>query len=149
MYAVINISHSGIGIPSGLIADRIGKEKTLIIGYGVFVVSSVLMAVFTGNPVYAYILAAVFGVYIGISETLQRAVIPKYVSSELRGTAYGIYNIVAGTGFFAANVIFGLLWDNYSLNTAIFYSMILASAAIIGMSIFIKRTHVPSQVKPG
>jgi hypothetical protein len=50
--------------------------------------------------------------------------------------------IVAGAGFFA-------LWDNYNLNTAILYSTILASAAIIGMSIFIKRNNIPSQLKVG
>jgi MFS family permease len=146
VYAVMNISHTGIGIPSGLLADRIGKEKVLLIGYGVL---SFLMAIFTGNPLYAYILAAVVGLYIGISETLQRAVIPRYISSELRGTAYGIYNVVAGAGFFASNIIFALLWDNYNLNTAILYSTILASAAIIGMSIFIKRNNIPSQLKAG
>jgi MFS family permease len=109
VYAVINVSHTVIGIPSGLLADRIGKEKVLIIGFAVFVVSAVLMVLFIGNSFYTYILAAIFGVYVGISETLQRAVIPRYISSELRGTAYGIYNVIIGTGFFASNVMFGFL----------------------------------------
>jgi len=54
------------------------------------------MIIFTGhsNSQYAYVLASVFGIYVGITETLQRAVIPRYVSSELRGIAYGIYNLV-------------------------------------------------------
>ncbi len=92
VYAIINISHTAIGIPTGILADRIGKEKVLTIGYAVFVVSSSLMVLFTGrgvdgavnNFLYASILAAVFGIYVGISETLQRAIIPKYISSELR-----------------------------------------------------------------
>ena len=147
VYAVINISHTGIGIPSGILADRIGKEKVLILGYSIFILSSVVMAVSTGNALYAYILAAVFGLYIGISETLQRAVLPKYVSSELRGTAYGIYNVVAGVGFFVSNIIFGFLWDNYSLNTAILYSIILASIAIVGMFVFIRRNYI-SRLNP-
>ena len=119
VYAVINVSHTVIGIPSGLLADRIGKEKVLIIGFAVFVVSAILMVVFIGNSLYAYIQAAVFGIYVGISETLQRAVIPRYISSELRGTAYGIYNVIIGTGFFASNVMFGFLWDKYTLNIAV------------------------------
>jgi len=52
------------------------------------------------NYVYAYYLALVFGLYVGISETVQRAVIPKYVSADLRGTAYGLYNLIIGIGFF-------------------------------------------------
>ena len=144
VYAVINISHTVIGIPSGLLADRIGKEKVLIIGYAVFAVSTSLMIIFTGrggglNSLYAYVLAAVFGIYVGISETLQRAVVPRYVSSDLRGTAYGIYNVVVGIGFFASNVVFGYLWDNFNLGFAVFYSMLFAFAAIIGMFTFIKK----------
>jgi hypothetical protein len=37
--------------------------------------------------------------------------------SELRGTAYGLYNVVIGITFFAANLVFGFLWDNYGLDT--------------------------------
>jgi MFS family permease len=141
VYAVINVAHTSIGIPAGVLADRIGKEKVLTIGYAVFIVSSSLMIIFTGkeNSVYAYILAAVFGIYIGISDTLQRAVIPRYVPSELRGTAYGMYNVVVGSGFFVSNIVFGYLWDSFSLTIAVFYSMVFAFAAIIGMFAFIKK----------
>jgi MFS family permease len=139
IYAIINIAHTAIGIPSGILADRIGKEKVLIIGYLVFVTSTILMTILTENPLYAYILASVFGIYFGITETVQRAIIPKYVSSELRGTAYGLYNLVAGVTFFVANVIFGFLWDDYNLNIATLYSMVLSVVAIIGMFIFLKK----------
>jgi MFS family permease len=147
VYAIINISHTAIGIPTGILGDKIGKEKVLTIGYAVFVISSLLMVLFTGrgvdgvvnNFLYASILAAVFGIYVGISETLQRAVIPRYVSSELRGTAYGIYNVVIGVGLFISNVAFGYLWDNFNLLVAVLYSISFAIAAIIGMLAFIKK----------
>jgi MFS family permease len=105
IYATLNVAHAAIGMPSGILADKVGKEKMLIIGYCVFAISTILMLVLSGNILYAYILAAIFGLYLGISETVQRAVIPRYVSSELRGTAYGLYNVVAGTTFFVANVV--------------------------------------------
>ena len=145
VYAIINVAHTAIGIPSGILADRIGKEKVLIIGYSVFAVSSILMLLLSENPLYAYILAAVFGLYVGVSETVQRAVIPKYIASELRGTAYGLYNVVIGTTFFVANVVFGFLWDNYSLDTAVSYSIIMTVAAISGMFIFIRRYYHSAQ----
>jgi MFS family permease len=147
VYAIINVLHTAIGIPTGVLADRIGKEKVLTIGYAVFGVSSSLMIIFNGrgvgqtedNFLCASILAAVFGIYIGISETLQRAVIPKYISSELRGTAYGMYNVVVGSGFFVSNIVFGYLWDNFNLLIAVLYSISFAFAAIIGMLGFIKK----------
>jgi MFS family permease len=141
VYATINVAHTAIGIPSGILADKVGKEKVLIIGYSVFAISTALMLLFSENTFYAYILAAIFGLYIGISETVQRAVVPKYVVSELRGTAYGLYNVVIGTTFFVANVVFGFLWDNYSLDIAVSYSIIMTVAAISGMFIFIRRYH--------
>jgi MFS family permease len=139
VYAVINVTHTIVGFPSGMLADKIGKEKVLIIGYSVFALSTLLMLLLSGNSLYAYVIAAVFGVYAGISETMQRAVIPRYISSELRGTAFGLYNIVAGSAFFGANVIFGFLWDGFTLNSAISYSLIITAIAIIAMSVFVKK----------
>jgi MFS family permease len=138
VYATLNISHTAIGIPSGILADKVGKEKVLIIGYSVFAISTILMLMLYSNTLYAYILAAIFGLYLGISETVQRAVIPRYVTSELRGTGYGLYNVVIGTTFFVANVVFGFLWDNFSLTAAVSYSVITAIAAVAGMFMFIK-----------
>ncbi len=139
VYLTINITHTVVGIPSGIIADRIGKEKVLIVGYSILLVSSLLMFLFHGNFIYAFILAAVYGLYIGITETVQRAIIPKYVDSNLRGTAYGLYNLIIGLSFFIGNVVFGYLWDIYGLNVAISFSSIFVASAMIGMTVFIKK----------
>ncbi len=139
VYAVINVAHTAIGIPSGILADRIGKEKVLVMGYGVFAASSVLMVMLSGNVLYAYVIAVVFGLYMGISETLQRAVVPRHVPSNLRGTAFGLYNLVVGSCFFVSNVIFGYLWDNFSLGFAVSYSIILTLASILGMILFLRK----------
>jgi MFS family permease len=143
VYLVISISHTTVGIPAGILADKIGKEKVLIIGYSTFIVTTILMTAAVGggskeNSVYPFILATAFGLYVGILETVQRAIVPKYVSSELRGTAFGLFNVVIGTSFFVSNVMFGFLWYNYSLNLASAYSLSLSFAAIIGMILFLK-----------
>ena len=138
VYAVINVAHTIIGIPAGILADKIGKEKVVLISYGIFVISSILMVVSINNMYYAYVLAGMFGLYIGISETVQRAIIPRYVSAELRGTAYGLYSLVTGVCFFVSNITFGFIWDNYNIHMAVTYSVSLSLYAIIGMFIFIK-----------
>lgn len=141
VYATINITHTVIGIPSGIIADRIGKEKVLLLGYSVLLISSLLMILFHGNFIYAFILASVYGLYIGITETVQRAIIPKYVDSTIRGTAYGLYNLVIGSSFFIGNIVFGYLWDTHSLIVAISFSSVFVLSAVIGMTFFIKTRH--------
>ena len=137
VYATINIAHTIIGLPAGILADKIGKEKVLLVGYVTFALSSILMAVSANNVFCAFVLAAVFGLYLGISETVQRAVIPKYVSTELRGTAYGLYSLVSGICFFISNISFGFIWDNMAL-LAVVYSLCLSFAGIIGMVFFLR-----------
>lgn len=70
-------------------------------------------------------------------ETIQRAIIPKYVSAELRGTAYGLYSIVTGVCFFVSNITFGFIWDIYDIQSAVAYSLLLSLTAVIGIFIFI------------
>ncbi len=142
VYAAINITHTAVSIPSGIIADRIGKEKVLILGYGVLLISSFLMVLLSGNFLYAFVIALIYGIYVGITETVQRAVLPKYVDSNLRGTAYGLYNLVIGVGFFIGNILFGYLWDVYSLGIAITFSSIFVASAMIGMTVFIKKFNL-------
>ena len=140
VYAAINVAHTAVAYPSGRLADRIGREKVLVIGYAVFAASAAMMVLSYGAA-YAYMVAIVYGAYAGIAETLQRAVIPRDVPPESRGTAFGLYNLVVGFGFFAAGVVFGLLWDISGIIAATTYSIVLAAAAMIGMSIFLVKAR--------
>jgi MFS family permease len=139
VYATINISHTAVGLPSGILADRIGRERVLILGYVFLLFSSFLMVLFTSNFLFAFVLALIYGIYVGITETVQRAIIPKYVASNLRGTAYGLYNVIIGSSFFIGNVVFGYLWDIQGLNVAIWFSSIFVISGLLGMTCFIKR----------
>lgn len=147
VYALINISHTLIGIPAGILADKVGKELILVIGYATFVVSILLMTFLSGNQLYAYVIALVFGLYIGIMETIQKAIIPKFVPSELRGTGFGLYYLAVGMSFFICNVAFGYLWDNYGFTMAISYSLSFSLASIVGMLLFIKIYSIPHKMQ--
>lgn len=109
VYAVINVAHTAIEIPAGILSDKLGKEKVILLSYCILAISSMLMVVSINNLSYAYILAVIFGLYVGISETVQRAIILKYVTSELRGTSYGLYSVVTGVCFFVRNITFGFI----------------------------------------
>jgi MFS family permease len=135
IYAVINGAHTLIGYPAGMLADRIGRENVLMISYGVFLASTALMLMSTSSA-HAYLLAAVYGVYIGIAETVQRAVVPKYITGELRGTAYGLYNMVIGFSFLTANLAFGFLLDTSGIGAAATYSIVTSAVAIAAMAGF-------------
>ncbi len=134
VYAVINVFHTVIGIPAGILADRVGKERVLILGYAIFAAFAILMILLSGNSLYAYVFAAVFGLYAGVYETVQRAVVPRFVPSDLRGTAFGVFNLVLGACFLVSNFAFGYIWDNLGLEYAVYYS--LTPTAIAGIAMF-------------
>lgn len=138
VYLAINVAHAAIGLPIGALSDRIRKEFVILISWGIFGISLFLMSIAYDTST-AYVVAAVFGLYLGISETVQRAIIPRFVDSNLRGTAFGIYNLVSGIAFFAGNVIFGFLWDSFSLDVALWYSGAITMMAICGLILFIKK----------
>lgn len=120
-----------------MLADKIGKEKVLTLGFSIFVLSLMLMVLLDSN--HAYIIAAIFGLYIGTMETVQRAVVPVYVAPEMQGTAFGLYYMVIGLSFFVCNTIFGLLWDTFNFDIAAIYSTILSVGAIVAMLFFMRR----------
>jgi MFS family permease len=138
VYAVINVAHTIIAIPAGVLSDRIGKEKVLVLGYGVFLSTALLILLLPANGFGALLVAVVFGIYFGIIETIQRALIPGYVQSSLRGTAYGIYYLVVGSAFFISNAVVGTLWEYLGSSVAAAYSVVLSYLAIIIMLLFLK-----------
>lgn len=142
VYAVVNVTHTMIAIPVGRLADRIGKEKVLTLGYGAFLVTTLLLKSLPCAVSSAYIIAAAFGIYMGMVETVQRALIPGYVDSSLKGTAYGVYYLVVGTCFFIANTVVGRLWETQGLGVSTIYSGALASIAILGMVWFNRKTGI-------
>ena len=130
---------SVIGIPAGILSDRVGKEKMLIIGFLLFVISVLLMYFSEkNNIIYIISIPLIYGLYVGISETVQRAVVSKYVSEHNRGTAFGFYGLIIGICLLIGNVTFGFLWDNYDISIALLYSLSLSSLAIIFLFSFIK-----------
>lgn len=139
IYSIINITHTAIGIPAGILSDRIGKEKVLIIGFLLFVISALFMYFSEkNNIIYILSIPLIYGLYVGISETVQRALISKYVSEHNRGTAFGFYGLIIGICLLIGNVTFGFLWDNYDINIALLYSLSLSTLAIISLFIFTK-----------
>ena len=139
VYAVVNVAHTLVAIPAGRLADRMGKEKVLSYGYLVFLASVALLALSPRLVVSAYVVAAVFGAYVGVVETVQRALIPGYVEAGLRGTAYGLYYLVVGTAFLVANSVVGALWQSQGLWVSSLYSGALAAAAFMGLTLFARK----------
>lgn len=142
VYACLNLATVVLGLPAGMLADRVGKVPILALSYAVFLVTSVAGALLTGNPLYAFPLAFLFGSYLAISETVQRAMIPDFTKPELKGTAYALYYTLVGVGSLVSNLIFGALWTNMGPATAFQYSIATSAVGIVALIVFILRTNL-------
>jgi len=136
VYASLNVATVILGLPAGMLADKVGKVPVLGISYMVFLATSAAGLVLTGNPLYAFLIALLFGSYLGIAETVQRAIIPDFTKPELKGTAYALYYTLVGISSLAANSIFGVLWSNVSPAAAFQYSILTATAGIAALIVF-------------
>ncbi len=130
VYMAINLFHTAVGYPAGVLSDRIGREPLLSTSFLLFSLTSLVFAYSSG--LYAIVLLIVFyGLYFGIYETVSRALVPKYAPSELRGTAYGLFYIVVGLANLAGMSLVGFIWDNAGRTQAFTYSMLTGIIATI------------------
>ncbi len=140
VYMLMNLTHTAVGIPSGILADRIGREKTLVLAMLMFAFTSLMLAYLSGAWIYGILLALIFGVFQGMYDTVSRAVVPRYVPEELRGSAYGAYYLVIGVSFLLGMSIVGMLWDYVGRTIAFTYSTILSAlgATLLYLSVIRK-----------
>jgi len=130
VYMAINLFHTAIGYPTGVLSDRIGREPLLATSFILFSLTSLVFTYSSGFT--AIILLIVFyGLYFGIYETVSRALVPKYAPSELRGTAYGLLYIVVGLSNLVGMSLVGFIWDNAGRIQAFTYSMLTGIVATV------------------
>lgn len=131
LYLAFNIVYALTSIPMGILSDKIGKKKVIIIGYSLLAITSFGFAV-AFNWIHAIIFFLIYGLFMGTIEGAQRAYISDVVEKDVRATALGTFNTVIGVVVFPASLIAGLLWDSFGVSFP-FYFSVLTSLIALGM----------------
>jgi MFS family permease len=107
---VMNIVYTLSAWPAGALSDRIGRYGLLTIGFALLILADLVLAL--GNSVSTVMIGvALWGLHMGLTQGLLAALIADTAPAELRGTGFGIFNLVSGIATLAASVIAGALWD--------------------------------------
>ncbi len=130
LYLLYNLFYAFTSLPAGQLGDRYGKRRMLAIGYFLFAILCWGFAK-TGSAKTAWLLFALYGVFMGITDGLARAHIADLVKERQRGTALGMYNLITGILILPANLIGGVLWDRFG--TAIPFLTAAVVAALAGL----------------
>jgi len=81
----------------------------------------------------AWALFCVYGLFFGLTEGSERALMADLVPPERRGTAFGWYNLAVGIGALPASLMFGFVWDHFGPATAFLMGATLALIAAVGL----------------
>lgn len=108
----MNIVYSLSAYPFGKLSDSISHRKLLVWGLLVLILADLLLAASHGWPM---LLAgvALWGVHMGMTQGLMVKLVADTTPQDLRGSAYGFFNLVSGLAMLIASVLAGLLWDSF------------------------------------
>jgi MFS family permease len=138
---VLHIVKMGTSIPGGVISDKIGRKKVIVTGWIVYALVYAGFA-FADSQWQAWALFAVYGIYFGLTEGVEKALVADFAPSHLRGSAFGLYHLVVGLGAFPASVAFGFVMKQYGAEAAFGMGAGLALLASVMLSLLaVKRSR--------
>lgn len=107
---VMNVVYALAAYPAGILSDKISRVIVLQLGIGFLIAADLVLAFASGLP--GVTAGVVFwGLHMGFTQGLLATLIADAAPPELRGTAFGMFNLVGGIALLAASIIAGALWD--------------------------------------
>lgn len=141
LYLLFNAVYSAASLPAGMAADRFGKKRMILGSYILFaLIYSGLAFSKTQTSVWALLIA--YGIFMGISEGIQRAFVATLLSSNSIGTGYGIYHTLTGLTTLPASLIAGLLWDRMGPQATFLFGAITGTIAAALFLLFFWKSRV-------
>lgn len=119
--------------PMGKLSDRVSHRGLLAGGLCLLVVADVILASSAQWPVVV-IGVAVWGLHMGMTQGLLAAMVAATAPSDLRGTAFGVFNLMSGLSLLLSSVIAGLLWDLAGASATFLSGAVFALAALVLLS---------------
>ena len=99
-----------MAFPAGAWADRGYSPRLIGAGFAALIASDLVLAQASGAA-GVLIGAALWGLHLALTQGLLSALVAAVAPADLRGTAFGVFNLVSGIALLIASVLAGLLWD--------------------------------------
>jgi MFS family permease len=132
---VMNVFYAVCAYPAGAAADRHPPRTLLLLGLMVLIASDLLLAVAAG-PALVLVGAALWGIHMALTQGLLAKLIADTAPMHLRGTAFGIFNLVSGVALLAASAIAGVLWSDLGAPATFATGAIFAGIAAAGLLVY-------------
>ena len=143
MLVVMNVVYALTAWPAGALSDRIGRYGVLSAGFAILIAADLALAL-AWNVATVVLGAALWGLHMGLTQGILASLVADTAPADLRGTAFGMFNLVTGIATLAASVIAGVLWDLLGpqvtfLAGAIFTALALAVVPLVRRKLDVAR----------
>ncbi len=129
---VMNIVYAIAAYPAGVMSDRANRIVVLAIGIVLLVAADLALALLPSIAGVAFSVV-LWGAHMGFTQGLLATLVADTSPAELRGTAYGFFNLLGGLAMLAASIIAGVLWDVAGPQATFFAGAGFALIALVGL----------------
>jgi len=135
---VMNVIYAAGAYPFGRLSDRMSRRSLLALGIGFLIAADLILAA-AGNAWLAFAGAAVWGLHMATTQGLLTTIVADAAPADLRGTAFGLFNLMTGLALLLASALAGLLWTAFGPSATFLTGASLSGAAMIGLLAQTKR----------
>jgi MFS family permease len=128
----MNLAYLLSAYPVGKLSDRIEKPQLLVLGCAILAIANCTLA-FATTPVLLIAGALLWGLHMGFTEGVFAAMVANSAPTELRGSAFGIFNLLRGLVLLVASVAAGVLWDKVGPQATFGFGSALAVATVLAL----------------
>ena len=132
---VMNVVYSIFAYPAGAAADRISARTLLLMGLGILVIADIVLAI-AASPGIALLGSAFWGLHMALTQGLLSKLVADTAPADLRGTAFGIFNLFSGGALLLASIIAGSLWSTFGASATFIAGASFAALAAIGLLLY-------------
>ena len=132
---VMNLAYSLFAYPAGAASDRMSARKLLLLGLLILIVADIILAMAL-TPWVAFVGAAFWGLHMALTQGLLAKLVADTSPTELRGTAFGFFNLLSGVALLLASVIAGSLWNVFGASATFSAGASFAALAAMGLLLY-------------
>jgi MFS family permease len=140
---VMNAVYALTAYPAGALSDRIGRRGVLIAGTATLIAADLVLA-YSGSVGVALLGVALWGLHMGLTQGLLSAMVADNAPANLRGTAFGLFNLAGGIAVLVASIGAGALWDRYGPAATFTAGAVVTAVGLAGLLAVVR----PSGAKP-
>ena len=134
----MNLVYAASAYPFGKLSDAMDHRTLLAGGLAVLVAADLVLAGASGWPLLA-LGVALWGVHMGMTQGLLAAMVADTAPADLRGTAFGVFNLLSGVTMLLASVVAGALWDSLGSAATFYAGAAFAVLALLGLLVLRRR----------